>query len=154
MPLSLTSPDLRHGGRIPVLFTCDGRNVSPEFEWSGVPNGTRCLLLSCLDPDAPSGTFHHWTAYNIPPTKNGLPQGLGHSKQEKDFAQAINDFGHLGYDGPCPPHGHRPHAYHFRLSALKALLEGLPGRATCAKVIELAQPLEIDACELVGYYGR
>ena len=29
-----------------------------------------------------------------------------------------NDFGKPGYGGPCPPKGHGPHHYHFKLFAL------------------------------------
>lgn len=154
MTLTLTSPAFPQGGTIPRKFTCDGENRSPALAWSGVPEGARSLLLVCDDPDAPGGVFHHWAAYNIPADWTGLKEGYGPETLENAFRQAINDFGKPGYAGPCPPKGHAPHAYHFRLSALGTRLDSPASSARCVEVIALAQPYVIAFVELVGYYGR
>jgi len=151
---ALTSPDFNPGELIPEHFTCDGRNVSPAFRWTGVPEETRELLLVCEDPDAPGGIFHHWAAYGIPPEWSFLHSGFGAESNEPGFRQAINDFGKPGYGGPCPPRGDKPHSYHFRLSALsEPIAEAAPG-ATCVEIMDAARPNVIGTTELVGLYGR
>ena len=154
MPLELLSPAFRQGETIPREFTCDGRDRSPAFTWSGVPEGTRSLLLVCDDPDAPSGLFRHWAAYNIPPDWEGFDAGYGPESLEPGFMQAVNDFGKPGYGGPSPQKGDKPHAYHFRLSALDAEIVSAAPSASCEEIQTLARPMEIEAVELVGFYGR
>lgn len=152
--LTLTSPDFNPGETIPTRFTCDGQNVSPAFRWTGVPEGTKELLLVCDDPDAPDGVFHHWAAFNIAPDRDFLHAGFGAESLEPGFRQAVNDFGKPGYGGPCPPKGDKPHAYHFRLSALSDRIVSAAPDATCVEVIQLARPYVIEFTELVGFYGR
>jgi Raf kinase inhibitor-like YbhB/YbcL family protein len=154
MPLTLRSPAFSAGGSIPKKYTCDGENMSPPLEWSGVPANARSFLVVCDDPDAPGGVFQHWAAYNIPADWTGLKEGYGPETQEEGFRQAINDFNKPGYAGPCPPRGHRPHAYHFRLSALRNAINGAGPTATCDEIKRLAAPYEIEFVELIGYYGR
>jgi len=91
MALSLKSSAFAQGRNIPRKYTCDGMNVSPPLEWSGVPAGTTSLLLICDDPDAPGGTFHHWAAYDIPPDLKGLEE-IPAGKQDRRFPQAVNDY--------------------------------------------------------------
>lgn len=154
MPFALTSTAFGHGEVVPRKYTCDGLNISPPFTWTDLPAGTQTLLFSCLDPDAPSGMFHHWVAYNIPPELPGLEEGYRAGMTDERFEQAVNDFGKLGYGGPCPPHGHRPHGYHFRISALRQRIEGGTPKSKCREILQAARPLEIGSAELIGYYGR
>ena len=53
MTMTITSTAFAHQGSIPAAYTCDGRNVSPPLVWSGVPAGTKGLVLIVDDPDAP-----------------------------------------------------------------------------------------------------
>ncbi|WP_372892504.1 YbhB/YbcL family Raf kinase inhibitor-like protein [Rhodosalinus sp.] len=152
--LALTSPDFGSGETIPARFTCDGENLSPGVRWTGLPEGTRALLLVCDDPDAPGGTFRHWAAWGMDPAAGGLDAGYGPATLEPGFRQAINDFGKPGYSGPCPPEGDAPHAYHFRLSALSEPIAGAAPDASCEEVAALARPHVIAFAELVGVYGR
>jgi len=154
MPLTLTSPAFRQGVDIPKKYTCDGDNISPAFGCSGVPEGTRSFLLVCDDPDAPSGVFHHWAAYQIPAEWRILEEGHGAESLANAFRQAINNFGKPGYAGPCPPRGDKAHHYHFRLSALSEPLLPAASSATCAEVITLARPYVLEFVELVGLYRR
>lgn len=153
MAMTLTSPAFGQGGTIPKKYTCDGDGISPPLRWSEAPDGTRSLLVVCDDPDAP-GTFYCWAAYDIPPTWRGLDEGHGMETLAGGFKQAINGFGLPGYAGQCPPHRDKPHAYHFRVSALS--IESLPVGIgpTCDEVVALAQPYEIESAELVGFRGR
>ena len=152
MAFSLKSSAFATGHVIPRKYTCDGINVSPPLEWLDVPAGSKNLLLVCYDPDAPGGVFYHWAAYDIAADVKQLDE-IPAGKEDGRFLQAVNDFGNAGYGGPCPPRGNKPHAYRFRLSALKERLEA-PAGARCVQILRLAKPIEIGAAELVGYYGR
>jgi Raf kinase inhibitor-like YbhB/YbcL family protein len=109
--MKLVSSAFDDGAAIPRRFTCDGENLSPPLQWSGAPAGTLSFVLLCDDPDAPAGTWHHWAAYDIPPAVTELAVDAA---QNAKLKQAVNDFRKVGYGGPCPPHGHGPHHYHFR----------------------------------------
>ena len=113
--MKLVSSAFADGAAIPRRFTCDGENLSPPLQWSGAPAGTRSFVLLCDDPDAPAGTWHHWAVYDVPPVLTDLADGAALNMKMK---QAVNDFRKVGYGGPCPPRGHGPHHYHFRLLAL------------------------------------
>ena len=115
MALKLVISAFPEGGAIPPKYTCDGQNISPAIEWSGVPPQAKSLALILDDPDAPGGTFTHWLLYGIPPSTNSLAEGYHPSAPA---AAAINDFGKSGYGGPCPPKGHGPHRYNFHFFAL------------------------------------
>lgn len=154
MALQLTSPAFEQGGTIPQKYTCDGQNVSPPLRWRGMPDGTRSLVLLCNDPDAPGGLFRHWAAYDIPPEWIELQEGYGPESLAEGFKQAVNDFGKPGYGGPCPPKGHGPHHYHFRLMALAEPDLPLAPGASCAEVEAAAERHVFAEVELVGIYER
>jgi Raf kinase inhibitor-like YbhB/YbcL family protein len=111
----LTSPAFAAGGAIPAAYTCDGTDVSPPLQITGIPPGTRELVLVMRDPDSP-GAFVHWALAGIPPTTTSLPSGGVPGL----VAPGRNSFGTLGYRGPCPPHGASPHHYVLTVSALSA----------------------------------
>ena len=102
--MKLVSPVLTEGAPFPVAYTCDGDDRSPPLQWSGSPAGTKSFAVVVDDPDAPGGTFGHWVAWEISATRRGLEEGAG-KPGAKDFQQGTNDFGTLGYRGPCPPPG-------------------------------------------------
>jgi len=154
MTLKLASTAFRQGDDIPQKYTCDGDNISPPLGWSGVPENTRSFLLVCDDPDAPSGIFRHWAAFDIPSSWRGLNAGHGAESLARGFRQAINDFGKPGYGGPCPPRGDKPHRYHFQLSAPSEPSLPVGPSATCLEVITLATPYVLEFVELVGLYQR
>jgi Raf kinase inhibitor-like YbhB/YbcL family protein len=99
------SPAYGNGSAIPAQYTCDGADISPPLAWSGVPQGAKSLLVEMVDPDAPGGEFIHWVIYNISPNSTGLPQGVPPAAATAYGLQAVNDFGEVGYGGPCPPPG-------------------------------------------------
>lgn len=117
---SLTSPAFAEGDPIPREHSCRGADVSPTLAWSGVPAGAVALVLFVDDPDARD--WVHWVVLDLPASDGGLPQGVAPSADPPQ--QGRNDFGKVGYGGPCPPSG--VHHYGFRLYALAAPL-GLPG---------------------------
>jgi Raf kinase inhibitor-like YbhB/YbcL family protein len=102
-------------------FGCAGGNQSPHLTWSDAPAGTKSFVVTCLDPDAPTGSgFWHWLVVNIPPDVTELPLDAGNPKSPKlpgGALQTRTDFGTPGYGGPCPPPGH-PHRYFFTVFAV------------------------------------
>lgn len=150
--MNLTSTSIQNG-QIPARFTCNGAGVSPQLAWTAPPAGTASFTLIVTDPDAPGRTFTHWVLYDLPAGARALPEGLPKQGQLADGArQGRNDFGNLGYGGPCPP-GHSPHHYVFTLYALNAKLN-LPAGATRAKVEAALQGRTLARGELVGLYRQ
>jgi Raf kinase inhibitor-like YbhB/YbcL family protein len=125
--LELQSPDFTAGGNIPKQFTCDGANISPALSWNAPPADTQSFVLIADDPDAPAGTWVHWVIFDLPANLRALPQNFPKNEQLADASrQGRNDFGKIGYGGPCPPPG-KPHRYFFKLYALEAKLNLKPG---------------------------
>ncbi len=109
MSVQLASHGFREGTPIPVKYTCDGTNVSPALIWTNAPQATKSFALIADDPDAPSGTWVHWVLYSLAPAITELPEGIAPTETVLDGAkQGINDFGRIGYGGPCLPRG-KPH---------------------------------------------
>jgi Raf kinase inhibitor-like YbhB/YbcL family protein len=148
MPFALASPAFAAGEPIPALYSCAGENVSPPLAWRAAPAGTKSFVLVIEDPDAPSGPFRHWGAYDIPASAASLAQGAS-----RNLKSVRNDFGRAGYDGPCPPPG-APHHYHFRLAALGTAALAVPADATVAALWQAAQPYVIGETQLIGTFGR
>jgi Raf kinase inhibitor-like YbhB/YbcL family protein len=114
---------------IPNQFSsCEGQdNDSPALAWQSPPARTQSFALIVTDPDAPIGTFTHWVLYDLPPDTRELPQAIRKQEQLPNGSrQGLNDFGEIGYDGPCPP-GHSTHRYVFDLYALDTKLNLPPG---------------------------
>jgi len=152
--MQLSSSSFASKAIIPRRFTCDGEDLSPPLGWSGAPEGTRSFVLLCDDPDAPAGTWHHWTAYDIAADRTGLAEGAARHADVEGFKQASNDFRRTGYGGPCPPHGHGPHHYRFRLLALSVDHLSISGMPSCQRVESEAQRHRLAEAVLVGLYER
>jgi Raf kinase inhibitor-like YbhB/YbcL family protein len=148
----VTSSAFPRGGVIPTRFTCDGANISPPLAWSEAPANARSFAIICSDPDAPSGVWYHWAIYDIPADRGELPEHWPSDAAHPP--QALNDFGKRGYGGPCPPHGHGRHHYHFTLFALAVERLGLRSTASCRDAEQAAQAHAIARAELVGVYSR
>jgi Raf kinase inhibitor-like YbhB/YbcL family protein len=150
--IQITSTAFAPGALIPTKQTCDGKNLSPDLTWEGIPAGTQSIAMITEDPDAPFKPFTHWVLYDLPPKTRQLPAGLppqpflvmggGHGK---------NDFGRYGYGGPCPKNG--THRYIFKLYALDKLLD-LPAGATKTEVLAAIAGHVKATGELMGKYSR
>jgi Raf kinase inhibitor-like YbhB/YbcL family protein len=110
--IRLSSPAFADGAAIPKRFTCDGAGTAPALVWADAPEDARELALVVQDPDAPGGTFVHWTAYGIPVRGRGSVAEGG-----KLPTEGMNSGGKIGWTPPCPPSG-KPHHYVFTLYAL------------------------------------
>jgi Raf kinase inhibitor-like YbhB/YbcL family protein len=145
--LELTSESFEHGDPIPERHTCSGKGTSPPLAWSSVPDGTRTLALILHDPDAPSGDFVHWLAWNIDPADGGIEEN------KPAPVEGTAGFGRPGYDGPCPPPGHGPHRYYFHLYALDAELD-LEAGAAREQLEDAIEGHVLAEAELMGTFER
>ena len=148
----LLSTAFKNGEEIPRKYTCDGEDLSPPLKWSGAPPETKSYALIVYDPDAPKGIFYHWLLYNIPPDLTSLPEGVPKGGETPYGLQGINDFGALGYGGPCPPPG-STHHYVFMLLALDTKLDIKAG-ATINDLLKALDGHVLAYAKLVGTYGR
>ena len=153
MALQLNSSAFDDGQPIPKQYTCDGRDVSPDLAWSGAPGETKNLALIVDDPDAPSGVWVHWVIYDLPADARGLPQGVPQDRELRNGArQGKNDFGKIGYGGPCPPSG-PAHRYFFKLYALREKT-GLKAGASKAELERAMKGKIVAQATLTGKFGR
>jgi len=150
MPFTLTSPVLADGKPVPVRHTCDGENLSPPLAWTDPPGGTAAFALVMDDPDAPGGTFTHWLLCNLSPATSGLEEGY---RPGQTGTSGANDFAKIGYGGPCPPRGHGPHRYRFRLLALGRKLD-LPAGYARAAFDVAASGSVLGTAAIVATYER
>ncbi len=152
MTIKVTSRAFEEGGMIPSQYTCDGEDISPPLEWSGVPDGTRSLALICDDPDAPMGTWVHWVLYGIDAGTRELPEDVPAKKALDSGARhGVNDFRRFGYGGPCPPGG--THRYYFKLYALDTELDLEPGLVK-AELMKAMEGHILAQAELMGTYAH
>jgi Raf kinase inhibitor-like YbhB/YbcL family protein len=145
MAFTLTSPTFTDGAPIPAQFTCEGKDVPPPLQVAEPPVRTASFALIMDDPDAPRGTFTHWLVYDIPPGGQDLDTAAAKTLQ--------NDFGRQGYGGPCPPPGHGPHRYFFRLYALDVPSLEVGGRGRSELEAALKDHTLAEA-HLMGRYER
>ena len=142
--LEITSPAFGNNGQIPTRYTCDGTDVNPPLNVSGINDGAKSLALIVDDPDAPRGTWVHWVMWNIP-----LESGI--KENEAPGIQGLNDFQKNQYNGPCPPSG--THRYFFKVYALDTTLD-LPASAIKAQLEKSMEGHIVAYGELQGIYNR
>jgi Raf kinase inhibitor-like YbhB/YbcL family protein len=152
MAFSLRSDAFSEGEAIPSRFTCDGDDVSPALSWSGAPERTQAFALIMDDPDAPVGVFTHWVLFNLPSSAQGLSEGVPRAERlDTGGIQGRNDFGQIGYGGPCPPGG--THHYRFFIYALDGALDLDPG-ASKSRVLDAMGDHILAEAQLTGIYTR
>jgi Raf kinase inhibitor-like YbhB/YbcL family protein len=136
------------GARVEKEFTCQGQDVSPPMTWSAPPAGTHSLALIVDDPDAPGGLFTHWVLYGISPETHALKKG----QLPAGATEGINDFGTLGYRGPCPPPG-KPHRYVFTLYALDQAITW-PQGSSAGEIKRAMNGHTLDKAQVTGLFSR
>ena len=151
---ALISTAFADGGAIPAAFTCDGASTSPPLSWAGIPAGAKGLILIVEDPDAPGGTFDHWTVYAIAAEAGGFPASTSPRPGglPGQATEGLNGAGKIGYLGPCPPAGQQ-HRYRFSLLAVDAALALPPGRPKAA-VLDATAGHTLATATLTGTYRR
>ena len=154
MFMELSSHAFSHGGEIPRKYTCDGDNVSPPLDLTGVPDHAKSLALLMEDPDIPDfvkkqnniEVWDHWSVFNIPPETRSIPEAIG-----PKGVLGVNTGGRNAYGGPCPPD--RRHRYFFRAYALDVRLK-LPEGSTKQEILNALKGHVIEEAELIGTYER
>ena len=123
---SFRTSTFTHGESIPEKYTCEGEDISPKLTIGDVPDDAAALAVVLDDPDAPAGTFAHWLLWNVPADAIEIPEDVPRLETVPDLEgakQGENDFGDVGYRGPCPPEGDDPHEYRFTLHVLDEKLD-------------------------------
>jgi len=129
--IEVTAP-WHEGATIPRRYTCDGAGTAPKIRSDKLPaQEDRAIVMT--DPDAPGGTFVHWTAWGA--------------------AEGRNSFGKTGYSGPCPPKGDKPHRYVITVYALRNPL-GLAAGASPEDVVDAIKSDTLAKGSVTGLYGR
>jgi hypothetical protein len=151
--LEIKSEVFKQKGYIPDRYSCDAQDFSPSLSWSQVPQGTKSLAIICDDPDAPFKIWVHWVIFNISSDISSLEENISKEKlNELSAVEGLNDFGRLGYNGPCPPAG-KPHRYFFTLYALDTTLsleEGVGKK----ELVEAMQGHILAETKVIGLYQR
>ncbi|MFI5181063.1 MAG: YbhB/YbcL family Raf kinase inhibitor-like protein [Thermoanaerobaculia bacterium] len=154
--MKIESNAFANNGSIPVKYTCEGPDVSPELAWSGAPAGTKSFALIVDDPDAPDPaapkmTWVHWVLYDIPATTASLPEAVAPSALPKGTREGVNDWKRTGWGGPCPPIGR--HRYYFKLYALDAVLPDLAKPAK-TKLLDAMKGHILAETQIMGTYQK
>ena len=152
LPRIIVSSVFSNGSQIPATYTCNGLNYSIPLYISNVPSGTKSIMVIMEDLNAPGSIFIHWVLYDTPPNITELPQGVPTQYYVPGIGyQGINDFGKVGYGGPCPPPG-PPHEYVIIVLALDRVLPPLN-----ESDFNLIRSININDIvgygDLIGYYG-
>jgi Raf kinase inhibitor-like YbhB/YbcL family protein len=162
MTISITSTAFADGDRIPARYTGEGEDISPPLAWSGLPAGTKELVIICEDPDAPTAEpWVHWVIYKIPACLQGLPEGIPQKARLKSptgVFQGLNSWStpskpSVGYRGPLPPPSHGIHHYHFTICALDTKLIIDPSVSAKMLIAEFRDHVLEMGC-LTGLYSR
>lgn len=142
--MQINSSKFNNTQQIPIIYTCKGQNINPPLNFSDIPEKTVTLALIMHDPDSPNGNFIHWLFWNLPPDT----QIAEASKPQA--TEGINDFGKIGYGGPCPHTG--SHRYIFTLFALDQKIQLKKG-ATEAELKAAISGHIIDQSTLTGIFS-
>ena len=102
--MKLTSTAFDEGSSIPLIYTCEGKNINPPLEFHDIPKETVSLVLIVDDPDVPKtlradGMWDHWILFNIPKETRRIEEGM----RNPPGIPGITTSGTLTYIGPCPP---------------------------------------------------
>lgn len=152
MNFQLTSEAFEHEARMPDLYTCKGKNVSPPLNWTDPPEETKSFSLIAVDPDALILTFTHWVMCNIPAEKRRLPEAVPHQAEFDDGTiQGRNGMHRNRYMGPCPPWG--KHRYIFTIYALDVILDA-DARVNKKRLRCAMRGHILIHADLLGYYSR
>lgn len=122
---TLTSTEIQDGEPLPAetyAVAAGGANVSPQLSWSDFPSGTKSFVVTCYDPDAPTGAgFWHWAVANIPASVTSLPTNagaIGDSRLPDGALTLPNEMRERAFHGAAPPEGTGVHHYWFAVHAL------------------------------------
>ncbi|MDX1901596.1 MAG: YbhB/YbcL family Raf kinase inhibitor-like protein [Gammaproteobacteria bacterium] len=137
-------------GLLPTMYTCDGKNVSPELAFANPPAKTKSFAVVMTDPEAPNGTFYHWVIYNIPAATTEIPEAA--TALPKGALIGLNSWNKSNYGGPCPPKG-TAHNYIITVYALDNATS-LPANAKAENVLAAIKGHVLKSTTLTAKYSR
>lgn len=161
---SVTSPAWPDGGEVPMRNAGRGENKSPEFEFhwtlgtnaASAPDNlqTYAIIFHDVENSTNKTTVDtlHWTAFNIPGTAKGLPEGIAGGDLPdgtRNGPGILAGRGTPGYFGPGAGPG-PIHHYLFEFYALDTKLD-LPANTTRD---ELLKAMDGHVIGKAAYYGR
>lgn len=150
LALTLTSPDVRNAAPVPKALVwnrdgCTGQNIPPRLRWSDVPRGTLSFAITVVDYDVKPNGWVHWLVYNLPTYARAMDPSV-------HYVAGRNDFGTLGWGGPCPPPG-PPHHYTLQLDAL-GIVTNFGSATTLAQYRARVKGHVLASARIVPVYGR
>lgn len=145
--MKILSTAFKSGEMIPKKYTCEDKNVCPPFQILEPPLNVKSFALIVRDHDAPSGNFIHLLMWNINPQVREIIEGT----TPVEAVLGINDFGNIGWGGPCPPAG--VHRYEFHLYALNSMIN-LPSSSDVRALQKEFKGKILDEASITGLYGN
>ena len=139
-------PEFADGQTIPANYTCQGDDFSPALCLEQLPEKTQSILVVVDDPDSSDKPWLHWLVWNIP----GNTEYIKEAEVPAGSCQGTNDFGHIGWGGPCPQRG--LHHYRFTAYALDIMLS-LPEGSIWRDVEEALFDHILDKSSFSGTYS-
>ena len=144
-------------GEIPVRFANTevdgGENVSIPYTWSGVPDGTKSLLLLLVDRHEVANDWVHWVIADIPASTASLAEGSSAEGLPAGI-ELTNTNGVAGYSGPQPPPGSGDHPYEAMLYALDTDSLDVQDGASLGEIVAAAEVASLAEVNITGYFGR
>jgi len=148
--LNVSSTVFDDNGIIPAKYSCEGANINPAIEISNIPSSVKSLTLTVTDLDTPN-QFVHWLAWNI--KASGDSVRIDENLNPDNIIQGLNDFGKVGYGGPCPPAG-QTHRYSFQIYGLNVDKIDLASSSKISDLNNAIKPSTIAKGELIGQFTK
>jgi hypothetical protein len=148
--MKIESPAFENDEFIPDKYTCNGKNINPQLNFSQIPPNTKSLALILEDPDAPGGIFTHWILWQM----SSEVRTIDEDSLPTTARIGKNDFSKEDYGGPCPPKGDGTHRYMFRLYALDTADLTLSTTPTREDLLQAMTGHILEEAMLIGRYKR
>lgn len=145
--MQISSTAFIDGQDIPAKYTCQGEDINPPLQITDTPETAKSLALIVDDPDSPTGTWTHWTIWNLDPTTTEIKEG----SIPKTTTEGVTTWGTAGYRGPCPGSG--KHRYFFTVYALDTTLN-LDQKATKDELLSAMKGHILAQANLKGLYQK
>jgi len=148
--IEMASDDFLDKGVLPVLYTCDGKNVPPQLTWTKLPKETQALALVMTSTEKDKKEKVHWILHNIAPNTKNIPELM--SKLPAGAQVAKNSWGNTNYQSPCPDRG-TAQSYLFTLYALNKKVT-LPADTTPENILTTLKANTIQTGHITAIYSR
>lgn len=157
--MKLTSSSYKDNGIIPERYAttavAGGKNTSPQFSWSDIPERTKSFVLANIDIHPVASNWVHWIVINIPGNVTSLGENCsGTGKLPAGAIELDNTYGRKGYGGPQPPKGTGNHEYVTTLYALDTDKVKLSGEVPEKRLLKEIGPHILARAVHTGYFSR